>query len=155
MRVRAILAEEIKHLDCMPKRRRADAGARSWKRSWPRPILEYSPLLSDADLIEIIACGQVQEVLTAIARRKPLSEKVSDALVQSLDVSGGGGAAGQSGRQDPQGRRWTASSSRPRRSKAWHHAAGVARRSVRPRHPAHRQLCRRRLLEQLAARDDL
>jgi uncharacterized protein (DUF2336 family) len=25
------------------------------------PILEYSPLLSDADLIEIIACGQVQE----------------------------------------------------------------------------------------------
>ena len=25
------------------------------------PILEYSPLLSDADLMEIIACGQVQQ----------------------------------------------------------------------------------------------
>ena len=51
------------------------------------PILEYSPLLSDTDLMEIIAAGKVQEVLTAIARRKPLSDKVSDALVQSLDVS--------------------------------------------------------------------
>ncbi len=50
------------------------------------PILEYSPLLSDADLMEIIACGQVQEVLTAIASRKPVSEQVSDRLVQSLDV---------------------------------------------------------------------
>jgi uncharacterized protein (DUF2336 family) len=51
------------------------------------PILEYSPLLSDADLIEIIACGQVQEALTAIASRKPVREPVSDLLVQSLDVS--------------------------------------------------------------------
>ena len=34
-----------------------------------------------------LACGQVQEVLTAIARRKPVSEIVSDRLVQSLDVS--------------------------------------------------------------------
>ena len=50
------------------------------------PILEYSPLLSDTDLIEIIAGGQVQQILTAIARRHPLSENVSDALVQSLDV---------------------------------------------------------------------
>ena len=51
------------------------------------PILQYSPLLSDADLIEIIACAQVREVLTAIAGRKPVSEDVSDKLVQSLDVS--------------------------------------------------------------------
>ena len=25
-------------------------------------MLEYSPLLSDTDLIEIIACGQVEEI---------------------------------------------------------------------------------------------
>jgi len=50
------------------------------------PILQYSPLLSDSDLIEIIACAQVQEVLTAIASRTPVSEPVSDRLVQSLDV---------------------------------------------------------------------
>ena len=44
------------------------------------------PLLSDTDLVELIACGQVREVLAAVARRRPLSEKVSDTLVQSLDV---------------------------------------------------------------------
>ena len=50
-------------------------------------MLEYSPLLSDADLIEIIACGQVREVLTAVARRQASSAKKSaDELVQSLDV---------------------------------------------------------------------
>jgi len=50
------------------------------------PILEYSPLLSDTDLIEVIACGQVQEMLTAIAKRHPLNESVSDVLVQSLNI---------------------------------------------------------------------
>ncbi len=85
-RVRAILAEEIKSLTCVPKdvvlRLATDLNS-----VVAAPILQYSPLLSDADLIEIIACGQVQQVLTAIARRKPVSEPVSDRLVQSLDVS--------------------------------------------------------------------
>lgn len=77
VRVRAILAEEIKGLDCVPRDVNAIVAA---------PILQYSPLLSDADLIEIIACGQIQQVLTAIASRKSLSEDVSDHLVQSLNV---------------------------------------------------------------------
>jgi len=83
--VRAILAEEIKHLDCVPK----DVAlrlARDVEELVAAPIVEYSPLLSDADLMEIIAGGQVQQVLAAIARRRPLGEDVSDALVQSLDV---------------------------------------------------------------------
>jgi uncharacterized protein (DUF2336 family) len=50
------------------------------------PILEYSPLLSDADLMEIIAEGKVHAVLAAIARRRPLSANVSDAVVSSLDI---------------------------------------------------------------------
>ena len=85
VRVRAILAEEIKSLDCIPK----DIAlrlARDVHTVVAAPILQYSPLLSDADLVEIIACGQVQEVLTAIASRKPVTEPVSDRLVQSLDV---------------------------------------------------------------------
>ncbi len=85
VKVRAILAEEIKHMDCIPH----DVALRlahDLEEIVSAPILEYSPLLSDADLIEIIACGKVQKALSAIARRKPLSEKVSDALVQSLDV---------------------------------------------------------------------
>ena len=86
VRVRAILAEEIKSLTCVPK----DVVlrlARDLNVVVAAPILQYSPLLSDADLIEIIACGQVQQVLTAIASRKPVSEPVCDLLVQSLDVS--------------------------------------------------------------------
>jgi len=84
-KVRAILAEEIKHMDCIPH----DVALRlahDLEEIVSAPILEYSPLLSDADLMEIIAAGKVQKAFTAIARRKPLSEKVSEALVQSLDV---------------------------------------------------------------------
>jgi uncharacterized protein (DUF2336 family) len=84
-RVRAVLADEIKHMVHVPK----DvvlALARDLDHIVAAPVLEYSPLLSDNDLIEIIACGQVREVLKAVAQRRPLSEKVSDHLVQSLDV---------------------------------------------------------------------
>jgi uncharacterized protein (DUF2336 family) len=85
VRVRAVLAEEIKRLTSVPK----DvilALAHDLQHIVAVPVLEYSPLLSDTDLIEIIACGQVREALAAVARRRPLSENVSDALVQSLDV---------------------------------------------------------------------
>ncbi len=85
VRVRAILAEEVKALDCVP-RDIALILARDVNALVAAPILQYSPLLSDADLIEIIACGQIQEALTAIASRKPLNEDVSDHLVQSLNV---------------------------------------------------------------------
>ena len=85
VRVRAILAEEIKYLDCIP-RDIVLRLAQDLETVVSAPILEYSPLLSDADLIEIIACGQVQEVMIAIASRKPVSEPVSARLVQSLNV---------------------------------------------------------------------
>jgi uncharacterized protein (DUF2336 family) len=85
VRVRAILAEEIKRMDCIPREmiRRL---ASDLENVVAAPILEYSPLLSDADLVEIIACGQVDACLAAIARRRPLSADVSHRLVQSLDV---------------------------------------------------------------------
>ncbi len=85
VRVRTVLAEEIKMLDCIPAYV-AQTLARDVNAIVAAPILEYSPLLSDTDLIEIIACAQVQEVLTAIASRKPVSEDVTDRLVQTLDV---------------------------------------------------------------------
>ncbi len=85
VRVRAIVAEEIKYLNCIPHELALQL-ARDLETVVAAPILQYSPLLSDADLIEIIACGQVQEVLTVIASRKPVSEPVSEKLVQSLNV---------------------------------------------------------------------
>jgi uncharacterized protein (DUF2336 family) len=84
-RVRAVLAEEIKHLSNVPKNVIL-ALAHDLDQIVAAPVLEYSPLLSDTDLIEVIACGQVREVLKAVASRRPLSERVSDHLVQSLNV---------------------------------------------------------------------
>ena len=83
-RVRRILAEEIKALDCIPKRV-IDRLARDVDEV-AAPILEYSPLLSDADLVEIISSAQARFTLTAIAARKPLSVNVSDAIATALDV---------------------------------------------------------------------
>jgi uncharacterized protein (DUF2336 family) len=84
-RVRAILANEIKHLDCVP----ADVIqmlAHDVEEAVSAPILEYSPLLADADLLEIVASARAQSALAAVARRRGLSEDVSEAIVASLDI---------------------------------------------------------------------
>ena len=84
-RVRAILAEEIKLLDCVPARV-VKRLARDAELMVAAPILEYSPLLSDGDLMEIIATAKAKEALSAIARRRFLSPNVSDAIATSLDI---------------------------------------------------------------------
>ena len=83
--VRAILAEEIKHLACVP-REIVLTLARDAESLVASPILEYSPLLSDADLMEIIACAQTNAALAMVARRHPVSEDVSAAIVKTLDI---------------------------------------------------------------------
>jgi uncharacterized protein (DUF2336 family) len=83
-RVRAVLAEEIKSMDCVPKR-----VIRTLARDVEQvaaPILEYSPLLSDADLVDIITTAQARFALTAVARRRPLGATVSEAIATALDV---------------------------------------------------------------------
>jgi uncharacterized protein (DUF2336 family) len=84
-RIRAALADEIKRLANIPVHV-VQALARDVEAIVAVPIVEYSPLLSDADLMEIIAEGKVHGVLEAIARRRPLSSRVSDAVVTSLDI---------------------------------------------------------------------
>lgn len=83
--VRAVLAEEIKRLTCVPAEI-VQRLARDTEAAVATPILEYSPLLSDADLMEIVACAQAHEVLMAVASRRPLGADVSEAIVKSLDV---------------------------------------------------------------------
>lgn len=85
-RVRAMLAEKIKSLDCVPKPV-VDALARDVQEAVCVPILEYSPLLGDGDLLEIVASARARAALSAVARRRGLSEEVSDAIVASLDTS--------------------------------------------------------------------
>ena len=84
-RVRAILAQEIKTLDCIPKFIVLTL-AKDLDALVAAPILEYSPLLSDADLMEIVATAQVEEVLAAVAKRKTVSVELSEAIVSSLDI---------------------------------------------------------------------
>jgi uncharacterized protein (DUF2336 family) len=84
-RVRALLAEEVKALDCVPKSVILKL-ARDAETAVSAPVLEYSPLLSDTDLLEIIATAQAHEALTAVAKRKFLSPHVSDAVATSLDI---------------------------------------------------------------------
>jgi uncharacterized protein (DUF2336 family) len=85
VRVRAVLAEEIKQLDCIPKET-AVLLARDVETVVASPILEYSPLLSDRDLLEIVANAEARDSLSAIARRRNLSPRVSDAIVKSLNI---------------------------------------------------------------------
>ncbi len=84
-RVRQILAEEIKNSTEVPmeiiKRLAQDLEV-----IVSAPILEYSPLLGDEDLLEIIASGTASGALEAIAKRKVVSEPVSDAIVATLDI---------------------------------------------------------------------
>jgi uncharacterized protein (DUF2336 family) len=47
------------------------------------PILECSPVLTDEDLLEIIAAGPVRGALAAIAQRRQVSEGLSDGLADA------------------------------------------------------------------------
>lgn len=85
-RVRAILAEEIRSSSRVPSYIVRQL-ANDLELIVCAPVLEYSPLLSDADLIEIVAGAQIEGRATAIARRKQVSEHLSDSIVATMDVS--------------------------------------------------------------------
>ena len=50
------------------------------------PVLEFSPVLTDEDLLEIIQSGPEKGGLNAISKRSAVSENVSDAIVGTNDV---------------------------------------------------------------------
>ena len=84
-RVRAIVAEELKSATTVPRAliRRL---ARDAEAIVAAPVLEYSPLLGDDDLRELVAAGMASEALGAVARRHSLCTEVSDAIVATLDI---------------------------------------------------------------------
>ncbi|MFZ1992269.1 MAG: DUF2336 domain-containing protein [Alphaproteobacteria bacterium] len=84
-RVRQIVAEEIKKSGDVPKAIVLDL-AKDAEIVVAAPVLEYSPLLSDDDLLEIIATSEVEGVLASIAKRDPLTDNVSEAVVATLDI---------------------------------------------------------------------
>jgi uncharacterized protein (DUF2336 family) len=84
-RVRAIIADEIKHLDCVPKPIIKKL-AYDFETEVASPVVEFSPLLNDDDLIEVVAAAETNAMLESVARRKGLSAKVSDAVVATSDT---------------------------------------------------------------------
>jgi len=83
-RVRGILAKTLKDLEAAPPSV-IQRLARDREAVVACPILEFSPILSEADLLEIIAETGVSAKLTAISRRDGLGARVSDAIAASDD----------------------------------------------------------------------
>ena len=79
VKVRQIVAEALKDsVDAPPAVIRKLA--RDIEIQVASPILEHSPLLTDEDLLEIIAGGPIRGALNAIAKRRQLSDKLSDGV---------------------------------------------------------------------------
>jgi uncharacterized protein (DUF2336 family) len=83
--VRAILAEEIKQHDGVPKTV-IDTLAHDADPQVALPVIEFSPVLDDRDLIGLVVATRAATVLSAVARRKNLSGDVSDAVAATLDI---------------------------------------------------------------------
>ncbi|MGB1539322.1 MAG: DUF2336 domain-containing protein [Rickettsiales bacterium] len=85
-RVRAMIAEELQEsYDAPPELVRRLAWDEELEVS--APVLEFSPLLNDTDLEEIIAQCEIPGVLDAIANRHSVSEDVTDAIVRNVSQS--------------------------------------------------------------------
>lgn len=63
------------------------------------PILEFSPVLTDADLLEIIEQGPAAGGVGAIARRDGVSENLADAIIATDDIEGIGDLLGNNSAQ--------------------------------------------------------
>ncbi len=84
-RIRAIVAEEIKATTNVPPHI-IKMLAKDAEITVSAPVLEYSPLLSDADLMELISGSAVDGAAEAIARREHLDEVVVERVARSLDI---------------------------------------------------------------------
>lgn len=83
--VRSALSETIKEMDSIPK----DVVlrlARDVEEIVAAPILEYSPLLNDADLVELMAAGVTIGALPSLAQRHGIGTEVADAVIATADM---------------------------------------------------------------------
>lgn len=83
-RVRQIVAETLKDVASAPNHV-IQRLARDAEEVVACPVLEFSPLLSDQDLLEIIDGGSASGKLSAISRRQGVGELVTDAIVATED----------------------------------------------------------------------
>ncbi len=83
-KIRAIVSEHLKSADGVP---RDIALQLAWDLEGmvAAPMLQFSPMLSDEDLLAIITAGRESGALSAIAKRWALGSNVADAIAQTLD----------------------------------------------------------------------
>lgn len=84
-RVRQILSETLKDVADGPPEVIGRL-ARDAELVVAAPLLEYSQVLTDEDLLDIIESDPVQGALSAISRRRNLTEVLSDTIVAGDDV---------------------------------------------------------------------
>ncbi|GGF54436.1 hypothetical protein GCM10011332_04800 [Terasakiella brassicae] len=86
IKVRQILSETLKDVDGVP----CDVIrqlASDMELVVSGPVLQFSPVLSDEDLLEIISSTHAKGALNAISKRAHVSESVSDAVISTNERS--------------------------------------------------------------------
>jgi len=83
-RVRTVIAEAVKAVANVPAELVRQL-ARDAELAVASPVLRFSPLLTDEDLLDIIAGAPASGILSAIAGRDRLGASVSDAIVAADD----------------------------------------------------------------------
>lgn len=85
VRVREILADTLKDVvDAPPEVMRRLA--RDAEIVVAAPVLQFSPVLTDEDLLDIIGAGPVPGALAAISKRSVVNTRVADAIAATEDV---------------------------------------------------------------------
>jgi uncharacterized protein (DUF2336 family) len=85
-KVRQIIAEALKDVTDAPPEV-IQLLARDGELAVAGPVLQFSPLLGDDDLLEIIASTPLAGALEAVARRRQVSERVAGAISDSSDIA--------------------------------------------------------------------
>ena len=84
VRVRAVISEAVRSVANVPPEIIKKL-ARDAELIVASPVLRFSPLLTDDDLIDIITSGPASGALAAIAQRREVRARVSDAIVAADD----------------------------------------------------------------------
>lgn len=84
-KVREILSEALKDVANAPPEVIGRL-ARDVEIAVAAPVLQFSPVLTDEDLLEIIATGPIPGALSAISKRSVVNVKVADAIAATDDV---------------------------------------------------------------------
>lgn len=80
LKVRRIVAEALKDLTDAPAHLIQEL-SRDLEIKVAGPVLQFSPILTDDDLMEIISSGPIRGALTAIAKRRRIGDRLADAIV--------------------------------------------------------------------------